>query len=113
MNGNPTPEPPADPKPPTLESTRQSVDETPKATDWGVLIGGTIAGFLLFLLGGFLALSMGNRGTPAAIYVFFAFMGAIALVRKPRLRGLGIGIFLGIGPVLLLISICGGFKIGG
>jgi hypothetical protein len=56
----------------------------------------------------------GRRGDRVAIgYAIAAFALAVWLTFKPVWRGFAIGIFLGIGAILLLIAICGGFRIGG
>jgi hypothetical protein len=75
-------------------------------------VAGAIGGFILFYIGGALALSA-SRGssTLAVLYLASAFIVAVACMFKPALRGLAAGIFLGLGCVLLLIAICSGFHI--
>jgi hypothetical protein len=76
-----------------------------------MFVGGIIGGFIAFLVFGWIALSidMGTLKKPVVIvfYLLASLFGAIWLATKPRSRGFAIGIFLGLGAVLLLMSICG------
>jgi hypothetical protein len=69
----------------------------------------TGAGFAGFALAGAAVLSA-SRGTKSLGigYLVVALIGGIILATRPGLRGLGVGLLLGVGAVLLLISICGG-----
>jgi len=44
----------------------------------------------------------------SACYLIVSVIAAIWLATKPSLQGFSIGIFLGLGATLLLVSICGG-----
>jgi hypothetical protein len=76
-----------------------------------MFIGGVIGGFIVFLVVGVIALSidMGIFRRPAVIviYLLASLYGAIWLTTKPSSRGFAIGVFLGLGAILLLASICG------
>jgi len=65
----------------------------------------------MFFVGGWIALiaDMGTFKTPVMIvlYLIASFVGAIWLATRPSSRGFAIGIFLGFGAILLLMSICG------
>jgi hypothetical protein len=72
---------------------------------------GTIAGFVLFVVGGSLALSLDRQGKAGIPYLVLSFCVAVVLTMKATTRGLAIGIFLGLGAVLLVLAICSGFHI--
>ncbi|HVS51032.1 MAG TPA: hypothetical protein VHD62_01660 [Opitutaceae bacterium] len=117
MNDDPSIPPPA---PPPLSN---SPGEPPPPTDAGSqppvsrfdagcnFVAGTIGGFILFVIAGAGALSLGRNGSFGVAYLVVAFIAAIALATQRSLRGLAVGIFLGLGCVLLLIAICSGFRI--
>ncbi len=70
-----------------------------------------IAGFLLFLISGYMALLLVRGNTTLAIgYLILAFVAGFVCCLKEGMRGLGLGILLGVGAVLLLLAICSGMK---
>lgn len=103
-------------KQPQESSSRKSAVHysTPQSGTGGCfsLLGGAIGGFFLFVILGYAVSGLNDR-TFGILYLITSFVAAIWLATKPRFRGFAIGIFLGMGAVLLLISICSGFHIGG
>jgi hypothetical protein len=69
------------------------------------------AGFIGFIVLGILVSELSQEFL-AVPYLIGSGAGAIWMVTKPRLRGLGIGTLLGLGSFLLLLSICGNLKLG-
>ena len=59
-----------------------------------------------------MALAKGSETIGGAYLIISGFI-ALWLALKPNFRGLALGIFLGIGAVLLLIAACSGVRIGG
>lgn len=69
------------------------------------------AGFILFLIAGYIALNLVRGNTALAIaYLMLSFVVAILCCLKQGLRGLGVGILLGLGAVLLLLAVCSGVR---
>jgi hypothetical protein len=109
MNDAPPPNPPpSDPPPaePTIE-----YEAKPRDRGDGCLFAAAIAGgFIAFFIGGFAAIASGGRSqTLGILYLVLAFASAVWLAFKPAWRGFAIGVLLGLGALLLLIAICGGF----
>lgn len=114
---NPAPPPflpPEPPRPPGSDIRYQAGPPGEKVSwvEQGVVfIVMVIAGFILFLIGGYMALGL-TRGSMAAGYGYLglALVAAVACCLKEGLRGLGVGILLGLGAFLLLLAICSGMK---
>jgi hypothetical protein len=84
-----------------------SENEPTSSAQGCAFIAGLFGGFFVFLGAGWFSLVISN-GTLGAPYMIFSSIAAFLLVRKPGgLRGFAIGIFLGLGAILLLMSICG------
>ncbi len=102
-------------QPQELSTQKSAVHySTPQSGTGGcfALLGGAIGGFFIFVILGYAVLAVTDSAF-GFLYVITSFVAAIWLATKPSYRGFAIGIFLGMGAVLLLISICSGFHIGG
>jgi hypothetical protein len=75
-----------------------------------MLVVGAIGGFVLFFIIGASVLKAFNSSTATVWYGLVSFIGACWLATKPGSRGFAIGIFLGLGAVLLLMAICSGMQ---
>ncbi len=105
MSDQPTPDLP----PPSQSSNLRYEPSAPATSDGCALIVGVIAGFILFVVCGAGVLSIGRSGAFGTVYLIISFGGAVTLAFRPGFgRGMAIGIFLGLGAVLMLIAICSG-----
>jgi hypothetical protein len=98
---------PSDPKPDDLPTPRPPPSRVDAAVEFGF---GVIGGLVLFFLGGWLVLSFRNQSVGGA-YLVLAAGVAFAGTIRPGTRGLALGIFLGLGGILLLLAICSGMKV--
>jgi hypothetical protein len=73
-----------------------------------VFVSGLISGFILFFVIGAAFLRTFRSSDASDCYLIVSVIVAIWLATKPSFSGFAIGIFLGLGATLLLVSICGG-----
>jgi len=114
---NSTPSPPEadpspDPVPPDIlpASPPAFSRDTGESPGIGELIAGTIGGLILFGVAGGIAVSALRNQTALTFYLMFCGVAGVSCCFKPALRGLGIGILLGLGGALLLLAICSGMR---
>ena len=107
MNENLPPKPPAPIDPPPADAEKRS----PETKSGSLTAAFAVLGFILFWV---LAFLVGNasHGRFFVGYLITAVIAGFAFIFVPRLKGLGIGILLGLllagGCFLLLLAICGG-----